>query len=1071
MARNAVVCRLLAGLASFGTLAAQISYDSQETVYSQNFDTLPSTGSTFTWTHNSTITGWYAATSVGTGFNSAGVTTGSTTSGGLYSFGSSASTDRALGSIGSGSAGNFYWGVKLVNNTSTTITGFTVTYTGEQWRNSAAAAQATTVSYSLSATDLKTGTYQTITTLGFTSPITGGTAGALNGNTSANRTVIGPITVNNINWAPGAALWIRFYDPDHTGTDHGLAIDDFSFQAASSQSSAYDPPAGYYNAATGLTGTTLQSALHNIISPHTVIPYTQTGGGDAWAALKVLDEDPSDSTKVKLTYSGTSILKTDTSWNCEHLWPQSRGVSGSGPDYSDLFDLRPILGTVNSARSNKIYDTSNTADTNYHMPATTGAAADTSTDSDSWQPSTNERGDIARSLFYMDVRYDGNDSGTVDLVLENQINTSADMAVLSTLVAWSAADPVSEDERKRNSTIYTTYQHNRNPFIDHPEYVQSIYGDFVRLSGDTDMDGMPNSWETTHTFSTSDPTDANGDADGDGFSNFEEYWMGTDPRNSADPVTLIVDKSYTGSVEDGSAAHPFKTIQGAADVVPVSEIRAILVKPGTYSERPYIHDKNSVFVFSEQGASQTIIDATGGSSSAVRMYDFQRAAFVGFTIRNATTSWYGAGLRVDAPNGSILLAENKITSNSSSATSNGGGGVYLKTANGSRVVNNFIVGNTAVRGGGVLFGGGNAEFWFNTIAGDTATGGNGGGLSALQGVHPDIRDNIIWGNTGGSSTAQIHQITGLTNNILQGAASGSGNVGSDPLFVGSGDYHLTASSPAKNAAVALPNGKDFDTDARPDTSGGQKDIGADEYVTVTNPDSDGNGLPDAWEQQYFHHLGVDPNGDDDGDSLANFLEYQQGSDPTDFFNGQAPVLAIVSGDNQAHLPGQTLTAPLTVKVTNQLGIPRANLAVSFAATSGGGTPHPINSGLSDSAGLAKANFDLPNTAGASSSITASITVAGHSAQVVFHTTVGDNSAAPQAPGKPTITEEHGATTALVEWEDRSNNEEGFYVERTADGTTWTRVATVATNKTSYTDTGLTSDLIYFYRIIAYNSAP
>ncbi len=148
-------------------------------------------------------------------------------------------------------------------------------------------------------------------------------------------------------------------------------------------------------------------------------------------------------------------------------------------------------------------------------------------------------------------------------------------------------------------------------------------------------------------------------------------------------------------------------------------------------------------------------------------------------------------------------------------------------------------------------------------------------------MQPDVRNNIIWANTGAVGLEQIHQLT-IASNLVQGAASGSGNLNADPLFVNAagGDYHLAANSPAKDAGVAVPLSVDFDQGSRPDNWSGVFDLGAYEIETVTDPgDSDGNGLPDAWELQYFGHLGVDPTADADGDGLSNAEEYASGTNP------------------------------------------------------------------------------------------------------------------------------------------------------------------------------------------------
>lgn len=214
---------------------AQISVTTLGTPFPENFDTLPASGST-TWTNNSTIPGWFHQRT-GTGTTIV-ANNGSSNAGNLYSYGTGTATDRALGSVGSGNAavGNLFWGVRLQNNTGATITQLDVAYTGEQWRNSAAAAQTISFSY-LVGSPIVTGTlaeFQSagvaVPALGFTSPITGGTAGARDGNLAANRVVITQ-SITGLSIPNGTEVMLRWSDPDHTGADHGLSIDDFSVTA------------------------------------------------------------------------------------------------------------------------------------------------------------------------------------------------------------------------------------------------------------------------------------------------------------------------------------------------------------------------------------------------------------------------------------------------------------------------------------------------------------------------------------------------------------------------------------------------------------------------------------------------------------------------------------------------------------------------------------------------------------------------------------------------------------------------------------------------------------------------
>ena len=130
-----------------GDVGPNISITTLPTTITQDFNTLISSGSA-TWTNNSTLTGWYHART-GTGTTIV-ANDGSNNAGNFYSYGTGTNIERALGSVGSGgaSAGNFFWGLLLTNNTGSTITTLDVSYTGEQWRNSAAAAHTVSFSYS-----------------------------------------------------------------------------------------------------------------------------------------------------------------------------------------------------------------------------------------------------------------------------------------------------------------------------------------------------------------------------------------------------------------------------------------------------------------------------------------------------------------------------------------------------------------------------------------------------------------------------------------------------------------------------------------------------------------------------------------------------------------------------------------------------------------------------------------------------------------------------------------------------------------------------------------------------------
>ena len=227
---------LFAGLFLFCIpVMTQVSITTLGVPYTQNFDTLSPSGSA-TWTNNSTIPGWFHART-GTGTTIV-ANDGSSNAGNLYSYGTGTATDRALGSLGSGNAaiGNLFWGVRLQNNSGTTITSLEIQYIGEQWRNSAAAAQTISFSYLIGSPTV-TGSLAEFQSAGvaesqldFTGPITGGAAGALDGNLAANRVAIA-FTISGLSIPNGTEVMLRWSDPDHTGADHGLSIDDFFVNA------------------------------------------------------------------------------------------------------------------------------------------------------------------------------------------------------------------------------------------------------------------------------------------------------------------------------------------------------------------------------------------------------------------------------------------------------------------------------------------------------------------------------------------------------------------------------------------------------------------------------------------------------------------------------------------------------------------------------------------------------------------------------------------------------------------------------------------------------------------------
>lgn len=233
-----------------------------------------------------------------------------------------------------------------------------------------------------------------------------------------------------------------------------------------------DPPPdgadGYYDSAIGKTGEPLKDALHAIISQQTKLSYDEV-----WEALQATDEDPTNSSNVLLLYSGRSQSKASHGgdvgdWNREHVWAKSHGDFGTatGPG-TDIHHLRPTDVQVNSTRGNKDFDNGGGA-----VEGCGGCA----TDADSFEPPDAVKGDVARMILYMSVRYEGTDSWP-DLEPNDLVDNGSAPAMgrISVLLEWHAADPPSAFEKRRNDVIFEQFQHNRNPFIDHPEWATAIY--------------------------------------------------------------------------------------------------------------------------------------------------------------------------------------------------------------------------------------------------------------------------------------------------------------------------------------------------------------------------------------------------------------------------------------------------------------------------------------------------------------------------------------------------------------------------------------------------------------------
>ena len=242
---------------------------------------------------------------------------------------------------------------------------------------------------------------------------------------------------------------------------------------------------GYYNNANGKTGDELKTALHDIITGHTTINYSQIwnafwstdnkGNGVVWDMYSdIPNGTPPYTFSIGQNQCGEYVQEGDC-YNREHSWPQSwfSGDDQATPS-RDLHHVFPTDGFVNAQRSNYPFGEVNTAS----WTSQNGSKLGTCKSSLGYvgtvfEPIDEYKGDFARAMMYMSVRYYTEDDnwGTSGMTNKSEILPWA----IQMLLDWSDNDPVSQKEIDRNNVIYSDYQHNRNPFIDHPEYARMIW--------------------------------------------------------------------------------------------------------------------------------------------------------------------------------------------------------------------------------------------------------------------------------------------------------------------------------------------------------------------------------------------------------------------------------------------------------------------------------------------------------------------------------------------------------------------------------------------------------------------
>ncbi|MDQ6529962.1 endonuclease [Flavobacterium sp. LHD-85] len=272
-------------------------------------------------------------------------------------------------------------------------------------------------------------------------------------------------------------------------------------------------PSGYYSTATG-TGYTLKTQLYNIIKGHTDNGYAglyttyQTSDVDNFyendgTVLDMYSENPSGTDPYTYTTGTTqrcgSYSVEGDCYNREHIIPQSI-FNEQSPMVSDAHFITPTDGKVNGIRSNYPHGNVNSVTYTSQNGSKLGSSAVSGYSGTVFEPINDFKGDIARMYFYFATRYENTIAGYSYAMFNGSSNQVFTTAFLNMLLAWHAQDPVSAREIARNNAIYTR-QNNRNPFIDHPEYVNQIWGGAP--SGDTQAPTAPTSLASTSKTATS----------------------------------------------------------------------------------------------------------------------------------------------------------------------------------------------------------------------------------------------------------------------------------------------------------------------------------------------------------------------------------------------------------------------------------------------------------------------------------------------------------------------------------------------------------------------------------------
>ncbi len=327
-------------------------------------------------------------------------------------------------------------------------------------------------------------------------------------------------------------------------------------------------PSGYYNTATG-TGYTLKTQLYNIIKDHTNNGYAGlyttylTSDVDNFyendgTILDMYSENPSGTDPYNYTTGTTQRCGNYSAegdcYNREHIIPQSV-FNEQSPMVADAHFITPTDGKVNGMRSNYPHGTVNSATYTSQNGSKLGSSSISGYSGTVFEPINAFKGDIARMYFYFATRYENTVAGYSYAMFNGSSNQVFTTAFLNMLLAWHAQDPVSTREIARNNAIYAR-QNNRNPFIDHPEYVNQIWGG--TSSTDTQAPTAPTSLASTSKTAVSISLSWNASTDNAAVTGYDVYansaYKTTVSGTTATITGLTASTSYSIYVKAKDAA-------------------------------------------------------------------------------------------------------------------------------------------------------------------------------------------------------------------------------------------------------------------------------------------------------------------------------------------------------------------------------------------------------------------------------------------------------------------------------------------------------------------------------------